>query len=80
MFDFLKKVLTPKPAASPVGVVAEKDLVDVAKVSALVALAAGLQYAAQNLANVDFGVYSPFVTLGLTAVIDFVNKLVKSEG
>lgn len=79
MLDFIKKVLKPKPAASPTGKLAKDDVVDVVKLGLLVSLAAGLEFAVQHVGGVDFGVYSPFVVLGLTTALDFVNKLVKTN-
>lgn len=79
MLDFIKKVLKPKEGTSPAGKVSGDDVVDVVKVSLLVAVASGLQYAVEHMGNLDFGAYQPFVILGITAVLDFVNKLVKNK-
>jgi hypothetical protein len=80
MLDFLKKLVTPKKdGTSPIGKVDGNDVVDVIKLSAFVALAAGLSSVLEQSAELDLGVYQPFVVLGLTTALDFVNKLVKSN-
>ena len=80
MLDFFKKVLKPKPVESKAGKVDKNDVVDIVKVSLLVAIATGLETAIEHLgASEAIGPYKPFVILGLTAGLDFLNKLMRSK-
>ena len=80
MLDFLKKLVTPKKTGeSPSGKVDSTDMADVLKLSAFVALAAALSSILENVAQLDLGMYQPFLVLGLTSGLDFLNKLIKNN-
>jgi len=80
MLDFLKKVFTrKKDGTSPNLKVDGNDVADVLKLSALVALAAGLSSVLEQTAELDLGMYQPFVVLGITSALDFINKLTKNN-
>jgi hypothetical protein len=83
MKDFFKKIkdvfVKSVPDTSPIGTVDKTDLAKVAKTGVLVGVASAISYALANIAPDTFGHYQPLVVLGLTAVLDFLNKLVKSK-
>jgi hypothetical protein len=80
MLDFLKKLVTSKKdGTSTIGKIDGNDVVDIFKLTAFVALAAGLSSILEESAKLDLGIYQPFVVLGLTTALDFVNKLVKNN-
>lgn len=72
----LKEVVKTN-ADAPRGKVSKKDVANVVKVTLLVAAAAALETLVEQLAGLDTGAYKPFIILGLTTVLDFVNKLVQ---
>lgn len=79
-FSKLKNVFVKSvPDTSPSGKVDSTDLAKVAKTGVLVGIASALSYALANFAPDTFGHYQPLVVLGLTAALDFVNKLVKKN-
>lgn len=81
--DFLKKITSVFTKSvkdtSEVGKVDTTDVAKVLRTSALVGSAAGLTYLMANLAPESLGPYQPFIMLGLTAALDFLNKLVKNN-
>jgi hypothetical protein len=83
MKDFFKKIkdvfVKSVPDTSPIGTVDKTDLAKVAKTGVLVGVASAISYALANIAPDTFGHYQPLVVLGLTAVLDFLNKAVKSN-
>lgn len=83
MLDFLNKIksvfVRTVPDTSPSGTVDSTDLAKVVKTGLLVGLASAISYGLSNLAPDSLGHYQPLVVLGLTAALDFVNKLVKKN-
>lgn len=83
MLDFLKKLkdvfVNKVPDSSPTGKVDKTDLAKVTRNALLVALAAGLSYVIKDIDPELLGQYQPFIMLGLTAALDFINKLVKKN-
>jgi len=80
MLDFLKKLVTRKTdGTSPGGKVDGNDMIDVLKLSAMVALAAALTTVLENVANLNLGMYQPFLVLGITSGLEFLNKLIKNN-
>jgi hypothetical protein len=83
MNDFLKKIkdvfIKSVPDTSPIGKVDKTDLAKVTKTGILVGVASAISYALANIAPDTFGHYQPLVVLGLTAVLDLLNKTVKSN-
>lgn len=81
--DFLKKLknvfVTNVPDTSPIGKVDSTDLAKVSKTGVLVGVAATLSYLITTINPVALGPYQPYVMLGLTIGLDFVNKLIKSN-
>lgn len=55
------------------------DIIKVAKGAVLVGSSAALTYVAQNLGNVDFGVYGPVMVPVFSVVLDTVIKWVKNN-
>lgn len=83
MLDFLKKLksvfASNVPDTSPSGTLNKTDVAKVVKTGVLVGIASAISYALANVAPDTFGHYQPLVVLGLTAVLDFVNKFVKKN-
>jgi len=83
MKDFLKKLkdvfVKNVPDTSPSGKVNSTDTAKVAKTGLLVGLAATLSYLITSVSPEALGPYQPYVMLGLTVALDFVNKLIKSN-
>ena len=83
MKNFLKKLkdvfVKSVPDTSEGGKVNQTDIAKVIKTGALVGVASAISYALANIAPDTFGHYQPLVVLGLTAALDFLNKLVKSK-
>ena len=83
MTDFLKKLkevfVKSVPDTSPSGTIDKTDLAKVVKTGFLVGLASAISYGLANFSPDTFGNYQPLVVLGLTAALDFVNKLVKKN-
>jgi hypothetical protein len=83
MLDFLNKIkavfVTNVPDTSPIGKVDSTDLAKVVKTGLLIGVASALSYGLTNLAPDSLGHYQPFVVMGLTVALDFVNKLVKKN-
>lgn len=83
MLDFLGKLknvfVKNVPDTSPIGTIDKTDLAKVVKTGVLVGVASAVSYALANIAPDTFGHYQPLVILGLTAALDFLNKMVKSN-
>ena len=83
MKDFLTKLknvfVKNVPDTSPSGEVNNTDLAKVVKTGVLVGIASAISYALANVAPDTFGHYQPLIVLGLTAVLDTVNKFVKKN-
>ena len=83
MKDFLKKLgnvfVSNVPDTSPAGKVDSTDMAKVVKTGVLVGLSAAISYGLANLNPSVLGTYQPAVMLGLTLVLDFVNKTIKSN-
>ena len=83
MGDFLKKLkevfLGTVPDTSDVGKVNKTDITKIVRNAVLVAIAAGVSYIVKDLDPEHLGQYQPWIILGGTAILDFINKLVKNN-
>lgn len=83
MKDFLKRIkdvfIKSVPDTSKTGAVDKTDLAKVVKTGLLVGVASAISYALANMSPDTLGHYQPLVILGLTAALDFLNKLVKKN-
>ena len=81
MFDFVKLVkdvfIKSVPDTSNVVKVATTDIAKLIKTGVLVGAASALSFLVTNLDPALLGPYQPLVIMGLTVVLDFVNKLIK---
>lgn len=83
MGDFLKKLkevfVTKVPDTSDSGKVDKTDVAKIIRNAVLVAIAAGISYVVKDLDPEHLGQYQPWIILGGTAILDFINKLVKQN-
>lgn len=83
MKDFLVKLknvfVKSVPDTSPIGKVDGTDLAKVVKTGVLVGVATVISYVLANISPDTLGPYQPLIVLGLTAVLDTLNKFVKKN-
>jgi hypothetical protein len=81
--DFLKTVFDVFTKnvdnTSPTGKVDKNDLAKITKNALIVGVAAALSAVLANVGPQSFGTYQPLIILGLSAALDFLNKMVKSN-
>lgn len=83
MKDFLKKIkdvfTKSVPDTSDPKKVNSTDAAKLVKTGVLVGIGAALSYVVTNINPEHLGPYQPFIMLGLTVALDFINKLTKNN-
>ena len=81
--EFLKKITSVFTKSvtdtSPKGKVDSTDVAKLIKTSVIVGIAGAVSYFTTNIAPETLGPYQPLIMMGLTALLDFTNKLVKDN-